>query len=98
MVEDRLWLGVARGTVLGHCHTWGRRLSEPLSLCLSQHTGDSCSLNAVSLFSGSCFPPRICPQSACVRSIASLLREDNFGEAFVLFPLAHPQGLASAGG
>lgn len=60
--------------------------------------GDTGFLNVVSLFTSACFPPRICPQSVCVRSIASLLREDDFGEAFALFPLAHLQGLVSVEG
>lgn len=61
----------AGGNAVGHRRAWGHRLSEPLSVlpampppvpCLLQRAGDSCSLNATSVFSGACFPLRICPR------------------------------------
>lgn len=58
--------------------------------CLLQHAGDSCSVNVMSLFFRSLLSsedlPSIRRLCVCVQSIDSLLQEDEFGKAFLLFP------------
>lgn len=104
-IEDSWCLQVALGPGEGHWHTWGQELSFSLHcLCLyltSSRPGGPAPLKPRLFFPEPAFLQGFAldPQAVCVLSIHSLLREDEFGEAFLLFPGArflHSRGVLGA--
>lgn len=104
-IEDSWCLQVALGPGEGHQHTWGQEMSfslHCLCLCLtSSRPGGPAPLMPRLFFPEPAFLQGFAldPQAVCVLSIHSLLREDEFGEAFLLFPGArflHSRGVLGA--